>query len=388
MSEPYAPTSPAPKDFTLDKALAHTVSHDGHYHCGKLDFSSRAEYLAFQSAQKAIGGTPEQLAILHQIETTGKIPRQEAVEPAPKGTTVDQLLDLKGQKPDKDGYYHFGNLQVKQDEYQRFADLQREACKNPEALAQLYHMENSTGKALTYRVHHGEDRNDRYDPGTNTIHVDDTTAIRDAFNKTTVPVVTAAIHEQTHMLGRDGIQTLQGIPAGNHENMEEKRAIEGAEARDMSLRHNPQRHSHYGWTLNVRGIESKTPSMTVEENGAQKDVKAPYSLSGTFGESKDGFTTVHVAADGKTPAHDVKVNTEQLSLAMGGEQSKANPVIADARDHKDPVKIELTNDGRMLYGSPTQQARLEQHPSRGVDYPDAMRAVREQQSREPVGVGR
>jgi len=386
MSEPYAKTPPAPKDFTLDKALQHTVSTDGHYHCGKLDFQNRADYLSFETAQRAIGGKPEQLAILHAVETTGKIPRQEATAPAPAGTTVEGMLDLKGQKADAQGFYHLGNMQVKQTEYERFADLQREACKDPEGLAQLYHMQNSSGKPLTYRVHHGEDRNDRYEPGSNTIHVDDTTAVRDAFNGTTVPVVTAAMHEQGHMLGREGISTLQGIPAGNYENMEEQRVIEGPEARDMALRHHPARHSHYGSVVNVHGLDSRKPALTVEENGREKIESAPLKLTGTVGESKDGWTKFNVPADGKTPAHEIKLKTEELSLAMGGTQAQAKPVLADAHKHNDTATVELTADGRMLYQNTAQQTRLHAHPVPGVEYPAAMTAVRDT-ARVPAAAG-
>jgi hypothetical protein len=239
-------------------------------------------------------------------------------------------------------------------------------------------MENSPGAPLNYRVHHGEDRGDRYEPPpSNTLHVDDTTAVRDGYNGSVVPVVTAAMHEQGHMLGREGISTLQGIPAGAHENMEEKRVIEGVEARDMTLRHHPQRHSHYGSVINVHELDSLKPSMEILENGKYKNVEAPYKISGTFGESKDNWTTINVAADGKTPAHEIKVRTPELALAMGGDTSHAQPVIDDAHKHGETFKLELTAGGRMVYENPTQESRLHTHPEAGVQYPDAMPAVRE-----------
>jgi hypothetical protein len=369
-SEPYPPLDPAPKDFTLSKALQATQTPDGKYHCGKLDFDDVKQYQNFRAAQLAMGGTKTQLAVLHAIETTGQIPQQGPMNPAPAGTKVEDLLDLRGQQPDKNGFYHLGSLQIQKGEYDKFVELQKDLCgKNPEALNALYHMENAkTPPALTYAITKNDDRNDRYDPNTNTIYFNPNTAVRDAFNGARVPPATAALHEQTHWAGRKIGDVLQGIPYGNLDNAEEARVIEGSEARDMKIRDLPARHSHFGDAINVRGLDSITPSMEIQQNGVSRHVSAPFSQSGKIIESRAEWTTIAIRGDGKSPDQQMKFKTEELQLAMGGGGSSV-ALLDGAQKHGDTVTFKLGNDGQMIYQNPAQQHRLEAHPLPNVTFP-------------------
>lgn len=394
MSNPYQPLAPAPKEFTLDEALKATVAKDGTYHCGKLEFPNQRDYNDFVAGQRALGGTPQQLATLNYVETNGHAPHMGAMEAAPKGTKVEDLLDVKGKTPDANGFYHMGTLLVHKDEIKQFDALQRDAtARNPEALNALYHLEHAPDKDVTFRVTKDNDRGDRYDPNTNTIYWNPHTMIRDAYNKEPVSAETAGLHEVGHWAGRDVGQTLQRIPAGKWENMEEKRVIEGVEARDMALQHRAPRHSHYGWPLPTDKIDSITPSLTTTQNGVTREMHAPYTQSGhVMSVNNDGTTTIAIRGDGKHPDHQVTYKTEQLSLAMGGQDPAR--VLSDAISHKDTVQFQLTADGKMLYSDPAQQQR-QAGPAHdpGFKYPDQMYATHEPvplqtQQRQPVEVGR
>ena len=394
MSNPYPPLAAAPKEFTLEAALKATVSHDGSYHCRKLDFANRREYNDFASAQRALGGTPNQLATLHHIETSGHAPHTGPMEAAPKGTTVHDLLDVSKKTPDAQGFYHLGTLLVHKDEMRHFNALQHDlTARNPEALAALYHMEHAPDKNVTFRVTSDTDRGDRFDPNTNTIYWNPNTMVRDAFDKERVSAASAALHEEMHWAGRDVGSTLQKIPAGNWENREEKRVIEGTEARDMMAQHRALRHSHYGWALSTDKVDSITPSLTTTQNGVTREMRAPYAQSGhVMSINNDGTTTFAIRGEGKHPDHQVAYKTEQLSLAMGG-QPNAQHVLRDALAHKDSVTFQLTSDGKMLYSDPAQHQRQTMRPDPSFTYPSQMYAVSEPAAptlarEQPVQVGR
>ena len=392
MSAPYPALNAAPKEFTLDVALTPTISKEGAYSCGKLEFESKRDYDNFAAGQRMLGGTPEQLATLHYVESTGKSPHTEAMEAPPKGTTVHQLLDITGKTPDAQGFYNLGTLKVHESEYKAFNELQHSlTARNPEALSALYHMEHTPDKPVTFRVTGDNDRADRYEPGSNTIYWNPHTMIRDAYNGKLVSPDTAALHEETHWAGRDVGATLQQIPAGHWENREEKRVIEGTEARDMGDLHRAPRHSHYGWPLPTDKVNSIVPSLTVEQNGHDREMHAPYQQSGkVIDVDPAGTTTIAIRGDGKQPDHRVTYKTEQLAIAMGGE-SNAERLLLDAQAHKDTVAFTLTNDGKMLYADPAQAQRLTVQPE-AFQYPQAMHATTEPalpaQQRQPAEIGR
>ncbi len=394
MSNPYPALAPAPNNFTLDVALRATVSQNETYHCGKLEFANRREYNDFASAQRALGGTPDQLATLHYVETTGHAPHTGPMNVPPKGTTVHDLLDVSQKIPDARGFYHLGTLLVHKDEMQQFGALQHDlTLRNPEALSALYHMQHAPDKAVTFRVTGDADRGDRFDPNTNTIYWNPHTMIRDAYNTHRVSAATAALHEETHWAGRDVGNTLQRIPAGNWDNREEKRVIEGTEARDMMAQHRAQRHSHYGWALASDTIDSIMPSLTVTQHGVTREAHAPYVASGrVMSVDADGTTTIAIRGDGTHPDHRITFKTEQLSLAMDGE-SNARNTLRNAAMHKDTVTLQLTSDGKLLYSDSAQQQRQTARPDPTFSYPTQMRAINESEApiharQESTGVGR
>jgi len=369
--QPYAPNEPAPKGWTLHDALKYTKDEDGRYHCDKLTFENKKEYDSFRSAQLGIGGTKEQLAILHQVETTGKLPGEQPLAPAPPGTTVDQLLAHPG-KPDEKGFYHLGTLRVQKDEFEKFSELQKNICgKNPEGLAALYHMEHAGDRPVTFRVSGDNDRDARYDLETNTIHANPNSGARDKENGAMAPPGTIALHEEVHWAGRNGLPTLKGIPYGALDDAEEARVVNGAEARDMEGRGLPKRQSHDGYLISGRGIDSVTPAVSVTRNGVERDVKAPFEQSGRVVEMKDGKVTLAVRGDGTHPDHQMTFKQEELGLAMGQDAASTSALLRGAMNHKDTMTFKLTNDGRMVYENPAQERRLHDHPQ-GVSFPEPM----------------
>ncbi len=377
MSEPYAPLPPPPKGWTLQDAFKATVDKSGQYHVGKLTFPNVQSFNDYKTAQTELGGTPDQLSVLHEIIATGHAPDSGRLAAAPHGTTVDHLLDIRGKTPNAQGMYELGTLRVPKDEFTKFSELQRDlAARDPQALSALYHMENATDRPVTFRVTNDSDRNDRYEPGSNTIYWNPNTAVRDAYNGARVSPDTAALHEETHWAGRKVGDVLANIPGGRWENREEKRVIEGVEAHDMHGLKREPRHSHYGSVLPVDNIRSITPSLTVERSGKEHHVHAPWSQSGhVVGEGANGTTILAIHGDGKGPNDRIALKTEELSFAFGGNLAGARALLRDAHAHNDTVKFELTHDGKMIYSDPMQQQRLREHPTHGLTYPEPMRAV-------------
>ncbi len=407
MSDPYAKLPDPPKDFTLEKALAATVQPDGSYHCGKLVFADRRQYNDFVVGQEGLAakGTPGQLATLHYVESTGTNPHMEPIEPAPKGTTLKELLDIEGKKPDDQGFYHLGTLKVHESEYKEFSRLQHDlAGRGTEGLALLYHMEHAPDRDVTFRVTTDDDRADRYEPGTNTIYWNPHTIVRDAYDKHLVPPDTAGLHEETHWAGRDVGATLQQIPAGQLENREEQRVIEGTERRDMLHAHHAPRDSHYGWPLPTKQIDSVIPSLTMTRNGVDREMRPPFQQSGRVidVDHDNGTTTIAIGGDGKNPDQRLTFKTDQLSLAMSGVPqgtdalNNAENLLRNAEAHKDIVKFQLTADDKFLYINPAQEHRQKTEPDRSIAYPAPMWAVAPQQApaqaqqrqHEPLELGR
>jgi len=394
-SSPYAPLPDAPKGWGLKDALHGTKDDKGHVHCGKLDFPDQKSFNDFSSLQWGLGGTKEQLATLHYIETTGKTPLSEPVKSAPAGTSVDKLLDVSNKTPDNAGFYNLGTLRVKADEYQQFATLQKELCKkNPEALDTLYHMEHAPAseKPLTFRVTSDQDRNDRYDDKTNTISWNPNTSVRDKDSGGRVTPATAALHEETHWAQRGRVaDTLERIPDAKYTSWSEKAVIDGSEKRDLALRGLPPRTSHDGDGLNVKGIDSVTPSLTVKQNGGEREVRAPFQQSGRIIEvdKKAGTVVMAVRGEGNAPEHRMEFKTEQLNFAaMGDNAARTNLLLEGAKYHKDTVSLQITNDGRVLYSDPAQEKRIHDNPQPGVEFPKPMQAIGAAPAAVPVGGGR
>jgi hypothetical protein len=371
----HDPLPDAPKGFRLHDALTATADSAKHYHCGKLEFEDRKSYREFVSNQLAIGGTPQQLATLYAVETTGKPPQMDPVKPAPAGTTTDKLLDVSDKKPDHAGYYHLGTLRVKEGEFKQFAELQKNICdKNPEALDTLYHMQHAP-EPVTFRVTKDNDRNDRFEPDTNTIYWNPHTAVRDGGNHSRVPPSTAALHEETHWAIRGTVgDTLGGIPDKKYTDWNEKAVIEGVETRDLKLRGLDARDTHHGHVLAVTELDSVAPSLTVKQNGTEREMRAPFKQSGRVIEvnEKTGTTTIAVRGEGSLPEHRMEFKTEQLKWAMGSKDHETNVLLEGAKSHKDTISLQITNDGRVVYENPAQEQRLHDHPQPGVKFPKAM----------------
>jgi hypothetical protein len=388
----HDPLPEAPKGWHLHDALKATVDENKHYHCGKLEFENQKMYREFVQSQLAIGGTPQQMATLYAVETTGKPPNMDPVKPAPPGTTADTLLDVSDKKPDSAGFYHLGTLRVQKDEFKQFEALQKDICaKNPEALDTLYHMEHAP-QPVTFRVTKDSDRNDRFDPNTNTIYWNPHTAVRDGGEtKGRVPAATAALHEETHWAIRGPVgDTLGGIPDKHYSDWNEKAVMDGAETRDLALRGLPPRTTHNsGHILATDHIDSVSPSLTMTQNGKEREVKAPFSQSGRVidVDDKKGTTTIAVRGDGKEPEHRMEFKTEQLNLAMGDKPHQTHVLLEGAKKHGDTVNLQITGDGRVIYSNPAQEQRLADHPEPGVKFPKPMEPVAMAPAKEPSLVG-
>jgi hypothetical protein len=375
VSNPYDPLPEAPKDFTLKEALKPTVTDDGHFHCGKLDFPDSATYEDFKSAQTDLGGTKEQLATLHFIETTGKPPNTQPMNAPPKGTNVDDLLDITVKEPQKDGYYHLGTLRVKPEEYTQFRDLQKTMCaKNPEALAALYHMENQPegDKPVTYRMTKDDDRHARYDDKSNTIFVNSHSAGRDEGSGVVLPPATAGMHEEAHWGSRKIIDTLNRIPDKDMSQFADRSVIEGAEARDLQLRGLNPRHGHNTLMVPVEGLESTQATLTIKQDGGQRESRSPFQQSGRVMEVKDGWVKLAVRGDGAKPEHQMEFKLDQVATAMGQDSVNARRLLEGAKDHKDTVTFQTTNDGRVIYSNPAQEQRIQDHPVGNPRFPEPM----------------
>jgi len=374
VSHPYDPLPDAPKDWTLKDALAATKSADGHFHCGQLEFESEKDYKSFTAAQIDLGGSKEQLDTLHYIETTGKPPRMEAMNPPPAGTTVDQLLDLGNQKPDKAGMYHLGSLQVSEKDYAKFAEVQKLACQNPEGLAALYHLEHSADTPPpTFRVTPDNERHDNYDPAKNRINFNPNSAVRDNSNGALLPPVVAVIHEEAHWGSRGAVlDTMSGIPAKPYGEMADRAVIEGAEGREMQRRGLTPRHAHEAQMIPVKGLESTTPSLTMQQDGKEREITPPFQQSGRVIGVKDGIATIAVRGDGTQPEHRMSFKVDQLATAMGQNVEQAEGLLKGAMSHKDTVTFQTTNDGRVVYQNPDQQQRIHDHPVGNIPFPDPM----------------
>jgi hypothetical protein len=375
MSEPYDPLPPAPKDFTLKEALKGTMTDDGHFHCGKLDFPDKAAFDDFKTAQTELGGTPEQLATLHFVETTGNAPNTQPMHPPPQGTTVDGLLDITTKEPQKDGFYHLGTLRVKTEEFAEFRDLQKAMCaKNPEAVAALYHMENAPdpNPPLTYRMTKDDDRHARYDSQSNTIFVNSHSAGRDEGSGVVLPPATAGMHEEAHWASRKIGDTLMRIPDQDHTEFADRGVIEGAEARDLQLRGLTPRHGHNTLMVPVEGLESTQATLTIKQDGGQRESRSPFQQSGRVMEVKDGWVKLAVRGDGAKPEHQMDFKVDQLATAMGQDVTNATRLLEGAKSHKDTVTFQTTNDGRVIYSNPDQEQRIHDHPVGNPRFPEPM----------------
>jgi len=363
-SHPYEPLADPPKSFTLHEALQGTKTADGHWHVGKLEFANTKEYSDFRVGQVEMAGTKGQLATLYALETTGKIPGSESMNAAPPGTTIDGLLDVKDKKPDAQGFYHLGTLRVQKDEFSQFADLQKNICgKNPEALAALYHMEHAPDRPVTFRVTGDNDRNDRYEDGPNTIHWNPHTSARDNRNGARVDPGTAALHEETHWALRGGVgDTLSSIPSKEYSDYNERAVIEGSEARMQDIESRSKRHSHHGHVIPVRELDSIAPSVTVRQNGTEREAGPGFQQSGRVIGMKDGWVTLAVRGDGNQPEHRMDLKVEQLEAAFGHDLPAERVLLNGAQKHGDTVTISTTNDGRIVYANPAQEKRIhDQH---------------------------
>jgi hypothetical protein len=348
-----------------------------------------------------MAGTKGQLATLYAVETTGHIPGAEPMNAAPAGTTVDGLLDVKDKKPDGQGFYHLGTLKVHKDELQQFADLQKNICeKNPEALAALYHMEHAPDKPVTFRVTKDNDRDDRYESDTNTIHWNPHTAARDSRNGARADPGTAALHEETHWANRGGVgDTLSSIPSKAYSDYNERAVIEGSEARMADIEGHAKRHSHHGHVVPVRELDSITPSLTVRQNGVDREAGPGFQQSGRVIGMKDGMVTLAVRGDGTEPAHRIELKVEQLQSAFQHDLPAERVLLAGAQKHGDTVTISTSNDGRIVYSDPAQEKRIHDQHQPWPPYPKEMpqfsgspdlaeRPVVPSQKTELVGVGR
>jgi hypothetical protein len=400
-SRPYEPLPDPPKDFTLHEALQGTQTPDGHWHVGKLEFENTKEYSDFRVGQVEIAGTKEQLATLYALETTGKIPGTEPMNAAPPGTTVEGLLEVKDKKPDDQGFYHLGTLKVQKDEFQQFADLQKDICdKNPEALAALYHMEHAPDGPVTFRVTNDSDRRDRYSSDTNTIHWNEHTTGRDSRNGARVDPGTAALHEETHWALRGGVgDTLASIPSKAYSDYNERAVIEGSEARMQDIEGHAKRHSHHGHVVPVRELDSVTPSLTIRQNGVEREVGPGFQQSGRVIGMKDGWVTLAVRGDGSQPEHRMDLKVDQLQGAFQNDVFGERVLLMGAQKHGDTVTISASNDGRIVYSDPAQEKRINEQHQPWPPYPKEMpqfsgspdlaeRPVVPSQKTELVGVGR
>jgi hypothetical protein len=279
---------------------------------------------------------------------------------------------------------------VKEGEFEQFAALQKDICaKNPEALDTLYHMEHAP-QPVTFRVTKDSDRNDRFDPNTNTIYWNPDTAVRDGGNKSRVPPSSAALHEETHWAIRGPVgDTLAAIPDKKYTDWNEKAVMDGVETRDLQLRGLPPRDTHRGHVLPVDGIESVAPSLTVKQNDVEREVRAPFKQSGRVIEVNDktGTTTIAVRGDGSVPEHRMEFKTEQLNWAMGSKPGQTHVLLEGAKNHNDTVSLQITGDGRVLYSNPAQEQRLNEHPEPGIKFPKPMEPEVLAAAKVPAGVG-
>ena len=350
------PIPPMPETTTLKDLITPSAPPDaqGISHLGALSLNAN-QLAAFQKAQTRIAGdppnpSPDQLKTLWSVEH-GQIPEMEPVAAAPKGTTVEQLVTPPdGQKPDAKGYVHLGHLAVKSADLPQFAAAQRDlASKDPEAVNMLYKLENG-GRDYTLNLNNVA--NNTFDPKNNTISWDPHKDGRDQFNKANVPPVILGAHEEGHALGTPMIsRTLQGIPDEKYSNLEEKRVIEGIEARAMAAYKLPPRHSHIGVAYPVATIDSISPRLHVTQDGHEKTVGGGFQQTGKVVSADAAHVKLDVG-HGKT----MELRTNELTGFMGNTKNVVS-TLQDASAHRDNVTFSVTNDAKVTYQNPEQLNR-------------------------------
>ncbi|HTJ26471.1 MAG TPA: hypothetical protein VMA36_09915 [Candidatus Limnocylindria bacterium] len=371
MSRPYTPLPPAPAGWSLNDAFDATTDDEGHHYVGNLRFVDQRMFEHYVDDQRAIGGTPEQLAMLHKVITTNETPYQEPVTPAPRGTTVDQLLDVSGKTPDAEGYYHLGSLRVHAYEHETFSKLQRGLSeRNPEALDLLYHMEHTPEQPLTFRASTAVPES-AYVHEERTLYWNPNLATRDAENGARVSPDTTALHEEAHWAIGDAGDVLAAIPSGFYGDREEQRAVEGTENRDMAILDRKPRESHFGEKFPVNRIDTINATLELEQQGAKGYAAAPWNRHGRVIEVADDMTTLAVRGNGTNPNDQLKINTEHLSHGMH-DLDNAVALLEDARAHNDTIHIGITKDARVLYENPAQQERLHDNPHPTMRYPQPL----------------
>jgi hypothetical protein len=359
------PVPPMPAGTSLHELITPKGPADanGMFHLGSLELDKN-QLAVFQASQKALGGATgnaEQLATLWSVEH-GHLPESEPVAKAPAGTTVDSLVKpAGGMTPDANGDIHLGRLSLKPADLPQFEALQRNlAAKNPEAVDTLYKLENGD---RDYKLNLNDVGNNTFDPSKgNVISWDPHKDLRDQFNKSELPPKVAGFHEEGHATGSPMVSaTLHGIPDKMYSNLEEKRVIEGPEAREMAILGLPPRHSHIGAAYPVPTIDSTKPELTVTQNGKDHTVGAGYQQTGKIA----GTDANHVSIDvGR--GQQVQLKTNELAGFMGSP-GNASAVLNDAKAHGDTATFAISKDGKVTYENPQQLQRFFEAQNQHVD---------------------
>ena len=383
VSQPYPPLPPAPALWSLQDAFTAYADHDGHLYVaeGHVRFLDRAAFQKYLRYQRAIGGTPGQLAALHRIIKTGLPPCVGPVASAPSETTVEQLLTGS---PSEDGIIRLGTLRVRESDYAKFRVLQTTLCeRNREALDLLFHMEHAR-EDVTFRI---TDEHEIVERKRNVVAWNPRIASWDAVNGVRISPSTTALREEAHWAAGELGEVLAGIPSTYFGNFEEQRLIEGVEARDLAILGQPRRESYFGNFFPVIGIDSTTPQLSVKYgSGVWESVTPPWSLTGRVLSVDETSAIVATGPEGANRDDLVRLNLQQLSLGLYGIDN-ARALLANAAEQHDTATVRVTESGGVVYENDQQRRRLLRDALEGfpvrMKYPEPLHLLGE----APSGIG-
>ncbi len=328
------------------------VDADG-YHIGKqvIPYGRLAE---FQTAQRAIGGTEKQLAVLADVRD-GKLPADRPLV-SPTGMTAEKLL--AGATPDASGNMKIGSLNIQKDVYDDFKRaLTAQGPKDPEMVALFEHMANDKTRTHTIRRTDGADSRA---PGGDVVW-DPSHGGVDYYNEAKMSPARALKHEAVHATQDPDVQrVLQGVPDKMYGNLEEKNA-EKSEARGMD-KNSLMRGSHYSNIPYTAKNPIEAPQtcehaelMVHTKADNQGPIKGPgLDISGTVTgiEHKGGVTTLSYRTGGRDEA----ISFPETTYHNQGDPGQRNPLnnVTENVQVGDAFGLKIGRDGNAAFTNTTQ----------------------------------